>query len=84
MFTAQEKQLFLPVVRLCLENRPDKRPSSTVLVQVFRHIESSLTSGGGVVASIEQLRQQLSAKEEECRQNNDALKEKEEVIRKKD
>ena len=39
-FTAQEKQLFLPIVRQCLENRPDKRPSSVMLVQELRRIES--------------------------------------------
>ena len=37
MLTAQEKQLFLPIVCPCLENRPDKRPSSVMLVQELRH-----------------------------------------------
>ena len=83
LFTAQEKQLFLPTVCLCLDNRPDKRPSSVMLVQELRRIESSLTSGH-VVAPIEQLRQQLSAKEEECRQKDEALKKKDEVIREKE
>ena len=34
MFTAQlqEKQLFLPIVRQCLENKSDKSPSSVMLV----------------------------------------------------
>ena len=41
-FTVQEKQLFLPIVRPCLENRPDKRPSSVMLVRELRRIESSL------------------------------------------
>ena len=84
LFTAQEKQLFLPTVRQCLENRPDKRPSSAVLVRELRRIESSLPSGGHFVASIEQLHQQLSAKEEECRQKDDALREKDEALREKD
>ena len=90
MFTAQEKQLFLPIVRPCLENRPDKRPSSVMLVQELRRIESSLPKGGHV-AAIEQLRQQLSAKEEECRQkdevikeNDKALREREQALREKD
>ena len=39
--TAQEKQLFLSIVRQCLENRPDKRPSSVMLVQKLKHIESA-------------------------------------------
>ena len=96
-FTAQEKQLFLPIVCSCLENRPDKRLSSVVLVRKLRHIESSLT-GDQILAPIEQLRQQLLAKEEECRQKdvvireknkalkegNEALREKEEALREKD
>ena len=82
-FTAQEKQLFLPIVCSCLENRPDKRLSSVVLVRKLRHIESSLT-GDQIVASIEQLRQQLSAKEEECRQKDEALRQKDEALGEKD
>ena len=91
MFTAQEKQLFLPTVHQCLENRPDKRPSSVMLVRELRRIESSLPTGSRVAAPIEHLHQQLSAKEEECRQmdevireKDEALKEKAEVIRVKD
>ena len=84
MFTAQEKQLFLPTVRQCLENRPDKRPSSAVLVRELRHIESSLPSGGHVAAAVEEFRQQLSGKEEECRRKEEALKEKDEALREKD
>ena len=89
-FTAQEKQLLLPTVRQCLENRPDKRPSSMMLVRDLTHIESSLPKDAHVATQIEQLRQQLSAKEEECRQKdkelckkNDALREKDEVIQSK-
>ena len=80
MFTAQEKQLFHPTVSQCLEHRPDKRPSSAVLVRELRRIESSLPRGSHVAASIEQLHQQLSAKEEECRQKEKALKEKDTTI----
>ena len=86
-FTAQEKQLFFPTICHCLENRPDKRSSSAVLVQDLIYIESTLRSSGHVAAPIEQLHQQLSAKEEECRQKDEvirendlALKEKGEVI----
>ena len=75
-FTAQEKQLFLPIVRQCLENRPDKRPSSVMLVQELRGIESTLPIGSHVATPIEHLRQQLSAKEQECREKDEALKEK--------
>ena len=84
LFTAQEKHLFLPIVCQCLENRPDKRPSSVMLVQELRRIESTLPSGGHVVAPIEQLCQQLSAKEEECRQKDDVIREKDEALKEKD
>ena len=84
MFTAQEKQLFLPTVRQCLENRPDKRPSSVMLVRELRHIESSLPTGSHDAAPIEHLRQQLSAKEEECRQKDEVIREKDEALREKD
>ena len=90
LFTAQEKQLFLPIVRQCLENRPDKRLSSVMLVQELRRIDSTLSKGDDVSAPIEHLRQQLSATEEECRQQakvieekDDALKEKDKVIKEK-
>ena len=81
LFTAQEKQLFLAIVCQCLENRPDKRPSSVMLVQELRHIESTLPRGDHVAVPDEQLRQQLSAKEEECRRKDEALKEKDIVMR---
>ena len=84
LFTAQEKQLFLPTVSQCLENRPDKRPSSVMLVRELRRIESSLPTGSHVAAPIEHLRQQLSAKEEECRQKDEVIVEKDEVIRKRE
>ena len=80
VFTPQEKQLFLPTVRQCLENQPDKRPSSAVLVRELRRIESSLPSSGHVAASIEQLHQRLSAKEEECKQKDESLREKDATI----
>ena len=80
LFTAQEKQLFLPTVCQCLENRPDKRSSSVMLVRELRGIESSLPTGSHVAAPLEHLRQQLSAKEEECRQKDEVIREKNEVI----
>ena len=83
-FTAQEKQLFLPIVRQCLENRPDKRPSSVMLVQEVRHIESTLPRGGHVVAPIEHLQQQLAAKVQECKEKDEAMKEKDEALKEKD
>ena len=83
-FTAQEKQLFLPIVRQCLENRPDKRLSSVMLVQELKRIESTLPGGSYLSAPIEHLWQQLSAKEEECREKGKVIREKDELIREKD
>ena len=84
LFTAQEKQLFLPIVHQCLENRLDKRSSSVMLVQELRQIESTLPKSSHVSAPIEHLHQQLSAKEEECGQKDKVIKEKDEVIKEKD
>ena len=84
MFTVQEKQLFLPTANQCLENRPDKRPSSVILVRELRRIESSLPTGSHVTTLAEQLHQQLLAKEEECRQKDEVIRVKEVVIRVKD
>ena len=83
-FTTQEKQLFLPIVSQCLENRPDKRPSSVMLMQELRHIESTLPRGGHVATPIAHLRQQLSAKEEECRQKDEVIKENSKAMNVKD
>ena len=83
-FSAQEKQLFLPIACRCLENRPDKRPSSVILLQELRRIESTLSRGGHNDAPIEHLRQQLSAMEEECRQKDKVIREKVEVLKEKD
>ena len=80
-FTAQEKQLILPIVHQCLENRPDKRPFGVMLVQELRRIESSLPTGNHVAAPIEQLRQQLSAKEEECRQKDEVIRGRDEALK---
>ena len=92
LFTAQEKQLFLPIVHQCLENRPDKRPSSLVLVQEMRRIESILPRGGLVAAPIEHLHQRLSAREErqrlqkdkEIRENSMVISLKDEALKEKD
>ena len=84
LFTEQEKQLFLPIVRQCLENRSGMRPSSVMLVQEMRHIESTLPRGGHISAPIEHLQRLLSAKEEECRQKEEVIKEKDEALTEKD
>ena len=80
-FTPQEKQLFLPTVCQSLEDQPEQRPSSVMLVRELRRIESSLPkdgesshpNDGHVATPVKQLRQQLSAKEEECSQKDEML-----------
>ena len=84
VLTAPVKRLFLSIIHQCLENQPDKRPSSVMLVRELRRIESSLPTGSHVAAPIEHLRQQLSDKEEECRQKDEALRVKDEIIAGKD
>ena len=80
--TAQEKQLFLPIVRKCLENRPDKRPSSVMLVQELKRIELTLPRGCHVAAPIDYLQLQLSAKEHKGREKDKDMKEKDEALKK--
>ena len=54
MFTAEEKKLFSPIVQRCLENAPDKRPSSAVLVRELQRIETSTPTGGPTATSTPQ------------------------------
>ena len=87
MFTAQEKQLFLPTVNQCLQDQPSKRPSSVMLVRELRRIESSLPTGSHVTASTEHLRQQsveLREKDKVVREWEDALRENDAVIRERE
>ena len=80
-FTPEEKALFLPTVRQCLENDPAERATSVQLVRSLQQIEASLPSGSHDATTMEQLQHQLAAKEEECRQNENALQEKDEALR---
>ena len=83
MFTVQEKQ-FLPTACRCLENLPDKRPSSLMLVQELRCIESSLQKGERFAAPTEQLQQQLAVIKEECRQKDVTIQKASELLKEKD
>ena len=84
IFAPLEKQLLLPTVRGCLENRPEKRPDSVKLVRELRDIESAIKKTGQVAAPFDVLRQQLAVKQEECREKDEALKEKDEALKEKD
>ena len=75
-FTVQERMLFLPIVEHCLAYLPDERHSSVKLMHELKQIESSLLKDDNTVAPFEQLRQQLSAKEEECRQKDEMIRNK--------
>ena len=50
------------------------------LLQELKLIESTLLRGGHIAAPIELLRQQLSAKKEECKEKDEVLKQKDEMI----
>ena len=84
LFTPEEKHLFLPTVQQCLENHPDKRPTSVQLVTSLQQIEASLPNGSQFASTVAQLQQQLAAKEEECRQKDESLREKDEALKEKD
>lgn len=84
MFTAQERQLFQPMVGNCLENQPDKRPSSVSLVQELRDIESSLPRGNHIPSPTGQLRQEVGSEDDRIRQKDDMLREKDEALEEKD
>ena len=71
MFPMHEKQLFLPIVNQCLENQPDKRPSSVMLVQQLGRDESFLLRGSHFPTS-DHISQQL--KEKGSQQKYEALK----------
>ena len=60
MFTAQEKELFSRIARWCLENEPDKRPSSTVLVEELQRIEAFLQPADDEVCK---MKQQIKSRE---------------------
>ena len=53
MFTTGEKKWFSPIVRRCLENAPDKRPSSAVLVGELQRIEVSTSKGNSEVSALQ-------------------------------
>ena len=55
-----------------------------ILVQELRRTESTLPRGGHVAVPIEHLQQQLSAKEEECRQKDEVIIESSKVMSLKD
>ena len=52
-----------------------------ILVQELRRIESTFPRGNHVATPTEQLRQQLSAKEEECREKDEVIRENSKAMR---
>ena len=68
LFTAQERELLLPMIKECLDNRPSKRPSSlTIIEKVVRTRETLDTQPDGITSEMEiaALRKQLSQTEKE-------------------
>ena len=61
-FTPTESDVFLPMVRSCLENRPIQRPTSIQLVTQMREIEAShprTMAGPSTIAQLQQEKHQL-------------------------
>ena len=69
-FNQIEKNLFLPIVSSCLENRSHQRPSSFHLVTRMREIEESHPRGTEDSTVIPQLRHDLRLKDEQLREED--------------
>ena len=75
-FTQTESEVFLPMVRSCLENRPIQRPTSIQLVTQMREIEASYPrkiAGPSTIAQLQQERDQFQQAEARLHQEVDQL-----------
>ena len=76
-FMPTESEVFLPMVRSCLENRPLQRPTSIQLVTQMRKIEASHPRkivGPSTIAQLQQERDQLRQVEARFHQEVDQLR----------
>ena len=76
-FSPKENELFFPIIRSCLDNRPSLRPTSLQLVAQMGQIEAShprIAPSGE--ATIAQLREELQRKDTLLKQNDTQLKQK--------
>ena len=88
LLSPREEELFLRVVEVCLEQRPDRRPSSRYLVQEMKHIESILPKIDSPSVRCERaLREKEEAifeRDEAISQRNEAIRTYNEAIRQRD
>ena len=81
-FSPKENELFFPIIRSCLDNRPSHRPTSLQLVAQMRQIEAShpqIAPSGE--ATITQLREGLQQKDTQLKQKDTQLKQKDTQLR---
>ena len=76
-FTPTESEVFLPIVRSCLENRPIQRPTSIQLVTQMIEIEAShprtIVGPSTIVVQLQQERDQFRQERNQFRQERDQL-----------
>ena len=80
LFTPKENELFLPIVRPCLQNDPTMRPTSIQLVTQMRGIEESHPRRVEDSTVIPQLRKDLQLKDEQLHEKDQQLREKQKEI----
>ena len=91
-FSPKENELFFPIIRSCLDNRPSHRPTSLHLVAQMRQIEAShpriAPSGEATIAQLREGLQQkdtlMNEKDAQIRQYHSQLTEKDNQLKQKD
>ena len=81
LFTPKENELFLPIVRPCLQNDPTMRPTSIQLVTQMSGIEESHPRRVEDATVIPQLPQDLQLKDELLREKDQQIREKDQQLR---
>jgi serine/threonine protein kinase len=91
-FSPKENELFFPIIRSCLDNRPSLRPTSLQLVAQMRQIEAShpriVSSGEATITQLrvglQQKDTQLQQKDAQLQQYHTQLKDKDTQLQQKD
>ena len=84
LFTPEENELFLPILRPCLQNDPTMRPTSIQLVTQMRWLEESHPRRAEDATVIPRLLQFLRLKDEQLREKDQQLREQDQQLRGKD
>ena len=83
-FTPTESEVFLPMVRSCLENRPIQRPTSIQLVTQMREIEAyhpRTIAGPTTIAQLLQDKNYLRQERDQLLQERDQLRQDKDQLR---